>query len=217
MTTTAPTAAYATAPPTAPATVRSILLGPGEGLDAPLRAHDTAGPLLAPVRRRTPAADRAVEHELAGVVDDFLGLDVLDLAAGGWRGHTALRSAARRTRELPGSEEVVALATHRITSTHRPYIDVYVDGAKLGTLQVELNLVFWVSGLVCVVRDAYLTGVNAGTCSVDASLAAQGAVLVERKGAPLDLPGGFALRGPVPLLRNEPDPFAARTVPGIGR
>ncbi|MFE5300303.1 hypothetical protein [Streptomyces sp. NPDC056632] len=208
-----------TAPPTAPPTtsVRSFLLEPGEGLDGPLRAHGTTGPLLAPVRgRTTPAADRAVEHELASVVDDFLGLDVLDLAAGGWRGHSALRAAARRTRDLPGSEEVVALARHRITSTHRPTVDLYVDGAKLGTLAVELNLVLWVSGLVCVVRDACLTGVRSGDCAVDASLAVQGATLAERKGGRLDLPGTFASRGPVPLLRDEPRARETPTVPGVG-
>lgn len=208
-------AAPETAPEAAPATVRSILLDPGEDLAGSLRAHGTAGPLLSPVRRRTPAADRTVEHELATVVDDFLGMDVLDLVAGGWSAHSALKAAARRTRDLPGSEEVVALATHRVTSSHRPFVDVYVDGVKLGTLQVELSLVFWVSGFVCVVRDACLTGVTAGHCAVDASLAVQGSVLAERKGRPLDLPGGFALRGPVPLLRDEPRPQEAPTVPGV--
>ncbi|APE25915.1 MULTISPECIES: hypothetical protein [Streptomyces] len=202
---------------TTPTTVRSFLLDDGEGLDGPLRAHGTAGPLLAPVRGRTPAADRAVEHELATVVDDFLGMDVLDLATAGWRGHSALRSAARRTRDLPGSEEVVALATHRVTSAHRPYVDVYVDGVKIGTLDVQLNVVFWISGLVCVVRDACLTGVRSGECAVDASLGVQGAVIAERRGGRLDLPGGFAPRGPVPLLRDEPNPHEARTVPGAGR
>ncbi|MFI8826603.1 hypothetical protein [Streptomyces sp. NPDC053431] len=207
-----------TIPPlTAPTTVRSFLLGPGEGLDGPLRARGTAGPLLAPVRgRTTPAADRAVEHELATVVDDFLGLDVIDLAAGGWRGHSALKAAARRTRDLPGSEEVVALARHRITSTHRPTVDLYVDGAKLGTVAVELNLVLWVSGLVCVVRDACLTGVRSGDCAVDVSLAVQGATVAERKGGRLDLPGALAPRGPVPLLRDEPRPQETPTVPGAG-
>ncbi|MFD7320158.1 hypothetical protein ACFV9D_03565 [Streptomyces sp. NPDC059875] len=203
------------APPTTPTTVRAFLLGEGEELDAPLRAHDTAGPVLAPVRGRTPAADRAVEHELATVVEDFLALDVLDLAAAGWRGHSALQSAARRTRDLPGSEEVVALATHRVTSTHRPYVDVYVDGAKIGTLDVELTAVFWISGLVCVVRDACLTGVRSGNCAVDASLGVQGSVIAQRRGGRLDLPGAFALRGPVPLLRNEPRPQEAPTAPGI--
>ncbi|MEU9699730.1 hypothetical protein [Streptomyces sp. NPDC047981] len=212
MTTTAPL--RATTPTIA---VRSFLLGDGEGLDGPLRAHGTAGPLLASVRGRTPAADRAVEHELATVVDDFLGLDVFDLAAAGWRGHSALQSAARRTRDLPGSEEVVALATHRVTSTHRPYVDVYVDGAKIGTLDVQLSVVFWISGLVCVVRDACLTGVRSGECAVDVSLGAQGAVIAERRGGRLDLPGGFAMRGPVPLLRHEPNPHETRTAPGISR
>ncbi|MFI8520466.1 hypothetical protein ACIGEZ_21950 [Streptomyces sp. NPDC085481] len=202
--------------PRSPTTVRSFLLGEGEDLDGPLRAHDTAGPLLASVRHRTPAADRAVEHELATVVDDFLALDMLDLAASGWRGHSALRSAARRTRDLPGSEEVVALATHRVTSTHRPFVDLYVDGVKLGTIDVELTLVFRISGLVCVVRDACLTGVRSGDCSVDARLGVQGSVLAERRGGRLDLPGQFALRGPVPLLRDEPDPQGAGTVPGAG-
>ncbi|MET9953090.1 hypothetical protein ABZ135_16255 [Streptomyces sp. NPDC006339] len=212
MTTTAP----------APTTVRSFLLGEGEDLDGPLRAHGTTGPLLAPVRRRTPAADRAVEHELATVVDDFLGLDALDLVAAGWRGHTALRSAARRTRDLPGSEEVVALATHRVTSSHRPTVDVYVDGARIGTLEVGLDVVFWISGFVCVVRDAHLTRVESGNCAVDASLAVQGEIITERRGKPLDLPGGFAPRGPVPLLRDEPQPAqgaptapGAPTVPGV--
>ncbi|MFD5327091.1 hypothetical protein [Streptomyces sp. NPDC127092] len=204
-------------PVAAPTSVRSFLLDAGEGLEGPLRAHGTAGPLLAPVRGRTPAADRAVEHELATVVDDFLGLDVLDLVAGGWRGHAGLRSAARRTRDLPGSEEVVALARHKITSTHRPYVDLYVDGAKLGTLEVELNLVLWISGLVCVVRDACLTAVRAGDCAVDVSLAVQSTPIAERRGSRLDLPGAFALRRPVPLLRDEPPgPQEAPTIPGVG-
>ncbi|WP_128978671.1 hypothetical protein [Streptomyces roseicoloratus] len=211
----------------APTSVRAFLFDPGESLDEPLRAHGTAGPLLAPVRGRTPAADRAVEHELATVVDDFLGLDVLDLAAAGWRGHAGLRSAARRTRDLPGSEEVVALARHRITSAHRPYVDLYVDGAKIGTLEVVLNLALEVSGLVCVVRDAFLTGISAGDCVVDVGLAVQNTPIAERRGRRLDLPGAFALRRPYSLLTDEPPgsesprpapprPQDAPTVPGYG-
>ncbi|MFD9482668.1 hypothetical protein ACFWBX_01310 [Streptomyces sp. NPDC059991] len=203
-----------TAPP--PLTVRSFLLGAGGDLDTPLRAHGTAGPLLGPVRGRTPAADRAVEHELATVIDDFLSLDMLDLVADGWRRYAALRDAARRTRDTPGSEEVVALATHRVTSVHRPYVDVFVDSVKIGTLEVELTAVFWISGLVCVIRDAHLTGVRSGECGIDASLAVQGVTLTEQRGGRLDLPGAFALRAPVPLLRDEPGPRQAPTVPGVG-
>ncbi|MEU5435980.1 hypothetical protein AB0G73_21725 [Streptomyces sp. NPDC020719] len=195
-------------------TVRSFLLGEGEDLDTPLRTHETVGPLLGSVHGMTSAAGRAVEHELATVVDNFLGLDMFDLMVGGWCRYAALREAAHRTRDVPGSEEVVAMATHRIKSAHRPYIDVYVDGAKIGTLEVELTVVFWISGLVCVVRDAHLTGVRSGQCAVDASLEVRGATLAERRGRRLDLPGAFALRAPVPLLREESNPREARTVPG---
>ncbi|WP_175439254.1 hypothetical protein [Streptomyces vilmorinianum] len=197
-----------TLPTTAPAplTVRSFLLGEGASTEGPLRENRTADTALGRTRRMTPAADRAVEHELATVVDDFLGLDLLDLAVGGWRRHTAFQAAARRTRDFPGSEEVVALADHRVTSSHRPYVDVYLDGAKVGTLEVALTLVFRIAGLICVVRDAHLTGVRSGQCALDASLALQGAPLAERKGGQINLPGAFALRAPVPLLQAEPPP-----------
>ncbi len=199
-----------TIPALEPLTVRTFLLGTeGQGsadtLVDPVRSHGVARTLLSGVRGLSPAADQAVEHELATVIDSFLGLDLLDLAAGGWRKHAELTAAARRTRSVPGSEEVVALATHCITSSHRPFVDVLVDGARIGTLDVELTLLYQVAGLVGVVQDACLTHVRSGECTIDGTLAVQRTVLAERQGR-LDLPGTLRLRAPIPLLRPEPPP-----------
>lgn len=199
-----------TTPVLEPLTARALLLG-ADGQDSadalvdPFRAHGVARTLLSGVRALSPSADQAVERELATVIDGFLGLDLLDLAAGGWRKHAELTAAARRTRSAPGSEEVVALATHSITSHHRPFVDVFVDGTKIGTLEVELTLRFRVAALVAVVRDAFLVRVRSGECTIDGTLAVQRTVLAERQGQ-LDLPGTMRLRAPIPLLRNEPPP-----------
>lgn len=200
-----------------PFTVRAFLLGPecadsADALADPLHGGGATRGLLRSGRPLTPAADQAVERELAGSVDSFLSLDVFDVAAGGWRRHAALTEAAHRTRATPGSEEIVALASHEITSHHRPYIDVFLDGAKVGTLDVRLDLVFRISGLVAVVRDAHMVAVRSGQCVLEARLSVQQVLLAEREGR-LDLPGIWHLHSPLPLLRDQPPPPPPPTPP----
>ncbi|WP_371656539.1 MULTISPECIES: hypothetical protein [unclassified Streptomyces] len=200
-----------TAAATEPFTVRAFLFGredhgSAEALVGPLHGGGAARDLLSGTTRPlTAAADQAVEREMAAVIDSFLGLDLFDVAAGGWRKHADLTAAARRTRAAPGSEEVLALATHEITSRHRPYVDVLMDGVKIGTLEVGLDLAFRISGLVAVVRNAELVAVRSGACVLDGSLTVQQILLAERQGQ-LDLPGIWHLHTPLPLLRNEPPP-----------
>ncbi|MFI5801082.1 hypothetical protein [Streptomyces sp. NPDC051677] len=199
-----------TTAPAEPFTVRAFLLGSecpdtADALAGPLHGGGAASGLFRGTRPLTPAADQAVEHELAGSIDSFLSLDVFDVAAGGWRRHAALTEAAHRTRATPGSEEVVALASHEITSKHRPYIDVFLDGAKVGTLDVWLDLLFRISGLVTVVRDAHIVAVRSGQCVLDARLTVQQIPLAERQ-ARLHLPGIWHLHTPLPLLRAQPPP-----------
>ncbi|MEU3774583.1 hypothetical protein AB0F11_15535 [Streptomyces sp. NPDC032472] len=201
---TTPAPAPAPAPALEPLTVRAFLLGPeldrsAASLADRLHEHDAATGVLPRGRGLTDAADRAVEAELANVVDGFLDLDLVSLLAHGWSKHSALRDAAHRTRRLPGSEEVVALATHTITSTHHPHVDLLVDGAPAATVEVGLTVVFHVRALVAVVRDALLTGVRAGACEMEAKLLVRGITVVTREGR-LDLPATMRLRAPIPLL-----------------
>ncbi|MFD4248060.1 hypothetical protein ACFWP3_41785 [Streptomyces sp. NPDC058525] len=193
-----------TAPIAAPPTVRSFLLGPDEvraaaGLAEALHDQHTGTGLLPGPRGLTDAADRAVEARLASVIGGFLDIDLVSLVAGGWAKHSALRDAARRTRRYPGSEEVVALATHSITSTHEPAVDVLVDGAPAATVDVGLTVVFRITGLVAAVRDARLIAVRTGECAVEAQLSVRRTLVATREGR-LDLPGELRLRGPVELL-----------------
>ncbi|MCX5610697.1 hypothetical protein OHB39_24465 [Streptomyces sp. NBC_00047] len=193
-----------TAPVAEPLTVRSFLLGTEEdqaapGLTEALHDQHAGTGLLPGLRGLTNAADRAVEAELASVIGGFLDLDLVSLVAGGWSKHTALKAAARRTRQYPGSEEIVALATHAITSTHHPSVDVLVDGAPAATVDVGLTVLFRISGLVGVVRDARLVTVRAAECEVEAKLAVRQIVVASRQGR-LDLPAELRLRSPVELL-----------------
>ncbi|MFJ3202993.1 hypothetical protein [Streptomyces sp. NPDC086989] len=196
-----------TAPVAEPLTVRDLLLGPGEraaeALADALQAHDAVTGLLPGVHGLTSAADRAVGRELATVVNGFLDLDLVSLVASGWTKYKALKEAARRTRGSPGSEEVVALATHTISSAHHPSVDLLVDGARAATVDVHLTVLFRISALVGVVRDGLLVAAHSGHCTVEAGLAVRDAVVASREGR-LDLPAMLRLREPIDLLPLGP-------------
>ncbi|WP_329192500.1 MULTISPECIES: hypothetical protein [unclassified Streptomyces] len=198
-----------TAPVVEPLTVRALLLGREErapdALAETLHAHRAAAGVIPGGRGLTPAADRAVGIELATVVNGFLDLDLVTLVAAGWSRYQALTEAARRTHRHPGSEEVVALATHTITSAHHPSVDLLVDGAPTATVGVDLTVVFKITGLVAVVRDGLLVAVRSGQCAVEAKLAVRDIVVASRKGR-LDLPATLRLREPVDLMPHRAAP-----------
>ncbi|MFJ8434840.1 hypothetical protein ACIQ9P_26415 [Kitasatospora sp. NPDC094019] len=197
-----------------PATARALLFGtdqPGGAVDAlaqSLRRQDTVATLLRGVPRLTGAAGRAVEHEVATALDRQLGRDLFGFAAAGWSRYTALTAAARRTRADPSSEEVVALADHRISSANSPRVDLLVDGAPVGSVRMELTVDIELAGIVAVVRQARLVALRAGSCTVTGTLTVDQEKIV-RRSRRYDLPGAVRLRNGIPLLADEPAPPVA--------
>ncbi|MEU0932956.1 MULTISPECIES: hypothetical protein [unclassified Embleya] len=187
-----------------PTSVRELLFGAdgeaaAETLADAAHEHEVATLLGRGAQSLTDSAGRTVEQEIGTVVDGFLSLDLLDLVAAGWAKHGALVQAAHRTRAAPDTEEVVALATHQVTSTHRPCVDLTVDGVRVGTLDIRLTVAFDIEGMQAVVRQARLTSLRCGTCTTTGTLAMQESVVATRR-CGLDLPGAVRLRSGIALL-----------------
>jgi len=175
----------ATATTTQPRTAARFLFGDnqdtGQALaqvlsdNAVLRFLDTAVPLLSQPGRR------AVDDQVASAVQGLIDLDFGDLMVEGWRKQGDLAAAARRTAAKPGSSEVVELATQRINSLHRPFVDLVVDDVHVATVNLQLDIEFLVRALVATVRDGHIVSLDFGACEVAASLAAEGVQLVSRR------------------------------------
>lgn len=148
------------------------------------------------------AAHKAAVREAAGAIADLVDFDLVDVLVAGWRKHAALTAAARRTLAAPGSTEVVDLATHRVTSTHRPWVDVVVGEVHVAKLDLEVYLELLVKVVVAVVRHGRLVDLRFLRCDVAASLSVEG-IEVARKDGALDpsLVAGFG--DGIPLT---PDP-----------
>ena len=197
-----------TAPLDETATIRDLLFGglPVEPVDEIARSLRRHG-ILGSFEAWFPGLTSAVEREVATATNRLLTLNLADVVAAGWKKYDALRQAARRTRDSPTAEEIVALTTHRVESSHHPTVKLLIDGESIATVEVELNLAFTMAGVLAVVRQARLTAIESGTCTVTGSLVIEQNSITERQ-REFDLPGVVRLRNGLPLLES-----AASTAP----
>jgi hypothetical protein len=197
----------------APLTVRSLLFEEAAtGADLLTQAIDEEA-VAAALPQLSRAGRAAAGAELTDMAKGLLELDLGSLALAGWRKHHDLLAAATRTAEHPGSTELVELATHRITSTHRPTVDVLVDGVRVAVVRLELEVELLV--LVATVRRGHLIGLRSGSVDVRLSLSVAGRQVAAHRtslASPLFVRLGDGIALPV-RIRTPADGSALTTPP----
>jgi hypothetical protein len=169
-----------------PVSVRALLFGEVAADDAAaalarsLGDHGVVGTASRGFQGLAAPARKAVDQEVAKAAMGLLEIDVGDALVAGWRQYSSLKDSARRTLQSPTSEEVVSLASHRISSGYRPRVDLFVDGVKVNSFELELDAVFDVSGLAAVMSGGQLVALRGGQCQLAVRLRLEGLTLVER-------------------------------------
>jgi hypothetical protein len=192
-----------------PLTARRFLAGsdPGiataQALSHVLGEYGVARTALAGIRHLSAGAVAAVEDEIGRVADGLLDLDLTDVLLSAWRKYAVLRESAHRSLTTPGSEEVLVLASHRVTATYRPRVDVLVQGRKATSFELQLALAFDLAGVCAVVRWGHLVALRGGECLLTATLALDGTRLWDRRDR-VDARWLVPLRPAVPLLDGFP-------------
>jgi hypothetical protein len=196
-----------------PRTATELLFGPGEdaaGALAERIARAGADGNLGTDLEHLPAAARAAAvREVAGQAAGLLDVNLADVLVAGWREHHELTAAAQRTLAVPGSTELVSLATHQISTEQRPYVTVLVDGHRVATVELGLSLTLVVTALLAGISAGRLVALHTGRCDVTAALAIQGSDLVTRQ-AHFDLPGVIPLGPGIRLLPARHYPAAGK-------
>jgi hypothetical protein len=194
-----------------PRTATELLFGPGEdaaGALAERMARAGADGNLGTDLEHLPAAARAAAvREVAGQAAGLLDVNLADVLVAGWREHHELTAAAQRTLAVPGSTELVSLATHQISTEQRPYVTVLVDGHRVATVELGLSLTLVVTALLAGISAGRLVALHTGRCDVTAALAIQGCDLVTRQ-AHFELPGLIPLSPGIRLLPARHYPAA---------
>jgi hypothetical protein len=181
-----------------PVTIRTVLFGDDPRAVVPKRGWAVLREKLSRVRAEMrPVAERELAAAVAGLVD----VDLADSVREAWRSHSRLIAAARATVANPGTTEVVSLATHQITATHTPHVDLVIDEVKVATVEVTVEVLIEVQSLVATVYAGRLVAVHNGRCEVDVSLRYSGVELVSGRAA-LDAPRTVSLGEGIDLLHS---------------
>jgi hypothetical protein len=156
-------------------TARNLLLGSGLENDAAalrraLSGHNVLDAVGGKLSRLTGDGREAANDALASAAAGLLDLDLGDVLIYAWRTQERLADAARETLRAPGRMEIVQLASHQVTSTHNPAVDLMVDGVRVHTFRFQLDLVLTIDVAAVIVQNGRLVAVKAGDGSVSGTL-----------------------------------------------
>ena len=182
-------------------TAADLLFGSsGNAHEALTRHVMSAGRTMVRALERLPRVTReAAVREAAVAAAGLLKVDLMEVLVAGWREHRDVFSAARRTLDMPGSQELVGLAPHRITTVQQPSVSILVDGHRVHTLQLGLSIFFEVTGLVAGVHAGRLAALHAGRCHIGVALTIHELEVLTKR-THLELPGVKALNRGFRLL-----------------
>lgn len=152
---------------------------------------------------------RAAVGRVGAVLAGLLDVRVVDVLIDGWKKHTAVMAAARQTLQTPGEEQLVDLATHVITWTHEPSIEVVVNGVDVGSIDIKIGISATIDALVAVVAGGKLVSFRSGRVELNAMLSCEGTEIrsIRREIDPtleFDLGDGISLARPEYVVIPEP-------------
>jgi hypothetical protein len=126
------------------------------------------GLMIAPL---TGALEASLVGQIGREVANFLDMPVDDLLCSAWDKHQLVREALEHTRGRPDAVTRVTILQHRLTSTHRPRVELTADGQRYPICDIVLTLSLEVDSFVVEVRDGRVAGWGPGTASASAELA----------------------------------------------
>ena len=189
--------------PAAPHTALALLFGQDQPTPAAvaerLRSADIGTDIRGALDSLPPLTRKAAVDQVTTTAAGLLDINLADVVATGWQKHADLTAAARRTLAVPGSTDLVDLASHRISTAQEPYVTILVDGRRVATVRFGISLAFEISALLAEIKAGRLVALHSGRCMVTGTLAIQDINVVTRQ-ARIDLPGIIALRGGIRLL-----------------
>jgi hypothetical protein len=118
-----------------------------------------------------------IQNEIAKILD--IGFD--DMLFGAWKKYCQLQQYRDTDKYPPDQAVPVPLVEHTITSTHRPYIDVFLNNRLIGRIVFAITLQLKLEGVVLKIQGGKICGVTAGACDGTGSLKIGDVSLIETK------------------------------------
>jgi len=141
-------------------------------------------------------------HTAAYKVRDLLGTTLWSIVERSWKDLREVREAFETTRASPGRTEVVALTDHTIGSEHRPHLDFYEGGQRIGQITFPVSLELELRGPLLEISEGAIRKIVSGELRVKGTLKIGDHTLVEKAFELVQLPGASPV-DPAPQSSTE--------------
>jgi hypothetical protein len=143
---------------------------------------------------RLPGGWAGVRNKiLSEAAESLLDIRLLDVMHWAWKKGRELETYRDMERYPPDKTFPVSLVEHKITSTHKPHVEIQINKKTVGSVHFAVNIEIAVKGMTLDIRNARIKKIHAGDCKAKGSFFCEGFLLAERQTKPLDLPGTIDL------------------------
>ena len=162
------------------------------------------GPAYARIMKRLTAHSGLMSgvetfRAVAARIAELLRLDLGVIVVGGWKKAAELRGYTDRSKYGPDETVFVEITRHTVESTHKPRLDILVDGVKIDTLPFKLKLTITLDGALLTIRDGKILAVSPGACKASVEIKIEGYTILTRDSASIKAPGTWTFREPIEI------------------
>ena len=153
----------------------------------------------------------AVEIDIQKTSDSMLAMTPIDIILQGWKRYREVGRALEDSRKKPGEPILKALLKHTIKSTHKPYVEIFLEDVSVGKVPFELLISFDVEGVTLKIQNGGIVSIMSGSFQGAIKLSLIGETLAEVKTKRIELPGTLRTDGSTAeTARHKLDPLGAR-------
>jgi len=189
-------------PDPAPATIHDLFASesPESASAIPFESNAELAELRELVAKEVSAvAANGLGGALIDGLRETLDLPCATLMGAAWAAYETLLPYADPAQHPPDEIALVPLGSHTVTSTHRPKVEVFLDGKKIRTVTFELDLSLEVDACVLKVRGGRIHEAQGARARGAMRFACMGAVLAEAQSREIPLPAKLVFEGGIPI------------------
>jgi hypothetical protein len=125
---------------------------------------------------------------LADSLRQILSTPITEILAGGWNTYRSLRKYQDAKKYPPDEVILVPLKEHKISSSHKPRIEILVNDQLVGTIEFEIKLGLEIEMATLKIQGGKIREVEAGAITGTGTLTCGSATLLECKSKRIHLP-----------------------------
>jgi len=146
---------------------------------------------------KSSGAHRAsLTSAFAGKVGELLRVPLTTILARAWKDMKEVQEAMETTRLAPDRIEVVVLADHTVESEHKPYLDLYQNGKRIGRIPFAVSVEIELRALLLEIGKGAIRKMSSGDVRIKGTVQVGGVTLVEKAFEPVRVPGEIHFDGP---------------------